>query len=57
MRQTEEALEVEVTVEADLGYLLALPAAYGQEPARRWPVVVFLHGSGERGADLDQVKA
>ena len=30
-------------------YLLALPVAYGKNAGKRWPLVVFLHGSGERG--------
>jgi dienelactone hydrolase len=34
-----------------VGYLLYAPAAYGQEPGRRWPLIVFLHGGGERGDD------
>jgi len=35
---------------------LHLPRGYATS-ARPWPLVVFLHGSGERGADLDRVKA
>lgn len=35
---------------------VALPAGYDAEPARRWPLVVFLHGSGERGDELARVK-
>jgi predicted peptidase len=34
-----------------LNYLLYAPSAYGTDPRRRWPLVVFLHGSGERGTD------
>lgn len=34
---------------------LHLPRGYDDD-ARDWPLVVFLHGSGERGADLDRVK-
>jgi len=34
-----------------LNYLLYAPAAYGSDPKRRWPLIVFLHGSGERGTD------
>lgn len=30
-------------------YVVFVPAAW--EPARRWPVVLFLHGAGERGSD------
>jgi predicted peptidase len=32
-----------------LRYQIYVPAAY--TPRRRWPVVLFLHGSGERGDD------
>lgn len=36
-------------------YLLALPDGYDPAAAERWPLVVFLHGLGERGDDLDLV--
>jgi predicted peptidase len=39
-----------------LRYLLHLPRDHGQDPDRRWPVILFLHGAGERGADLEIVK-
>ncbi len=35
--------------------LLALPPGYDDEPQRQWPLVVFLHGSGERGSELARV--
>ncbi len=31
--------------------LLYLPADYGRDAQRRWPLIVFLHGAGERGTD------
>jgi predicted peptidase len=34
-----------------VNYLLYAPAAAEKNPGRRWPLVVFLHGYGERGAD------
>ncbi len=37
-----------------LDYLLFLPAAY--EQAETHPMIVFLHGAGERGSNLDKVK-
>ena len=37
------------------GYLLFLPKDYGSDN-RKWPVMMFLHGSGERGDDLNLVK-
>ena len=30
-------------------YQVCVPADYTR--ARRWPVILFLHGSGERGSD------
>ena len=41
-------------------YFVYLPAGYHTEPGRLWPVILFLHGGGERGdalEDLDQVLA
>jgi predicted peptidase len=37
-------------------YLLYLPEGYLQDTVTRWPLVLFLHGSGERGHDLEKVK-
>lgn len=39
-----------------LRYWLYLPPGYWTEPGRRWPLVLFLHGRGERGADLNLVR-
>lgn len=39
-------------------FLVYLPDGYESEPETRWPVLVFLHGAGERGdgrEDLDYV--
>lgn len=35
-----------------INYLLSLPEDYGKNPLRKWPLIVFLHGSGERGSSL-----
>lgn len=52
-----------VKVQADDGakdvtvrYWLYLPNEYDAKPAEKWPLVLFLHGSGERGDDLEKVK-
>ena len=37
-------------------YLLALPDGYDADTSKKWPLVIFLHGSGERGSDLAKVK-
>jgi len=36
-------------------YLLYLPAGYDKSN-KKWPLILFLHGSGERGRQLDRVK-
>ena len=36
-------------------YLLFLPADYGQDRAKRWPLILFLHGSGERGSTIEDL--
>ena len=37
-------------------FWLALPADYDKDAKQRWPLVLFLHGSGEKGEDLEKVK-
>ena len=39
----------------ELHYLLFLPSTYAVHP-QRWPLILFLHGAGERGDDLQLVK-
>ena len=39
-----------------LTYLLSLPDGYDKDPEKKWPLVIFLHGSGERGSDINKVK-
>jgi predicted peptidase len=45
-----------VTRTVGLRYLLSLPEGYGRDEGKRWPLILFLHGAGERGDDLEQVK-
>lgn len=37
-------------------YLLALPQGYASDRDKKWPLLVFLHGAGERGDDLELLK-
>ncbi|HWH69700.1 MAG TPA: prolyl oligopeptidase family serine peptidase [Candidatus Sulfotelmatobacter sp.] len=54
--QQERHFEAKVTVTAKLDYLLFLPQGYEQS-RQKWPLMLFLHGSGESGSDLAKVKA
>ncbi|MBU3189382.1 prolyl oligopeptidase family serine peptidase [Clostridium bowmanii] len=38
-----------------LEYLLYLPEDYSKETDKKWPLVLFLHGSGERGENVEMV--
>ncbi len=39
-----------------LNYLLHVPASYGGEPDKQWPMLIFLHGSREVGRDINRVR-
>jgi predicted peptidase len=53
--QTRQKFQTQFTKKAELGYLLYLPPGYDAKAAKQWPVILFLHGSGERGTNLAQV--
>ena len=46
-----------ITKTVEMRYLLYLPPDYNEDVKKRWPMMLYLHGSGERGDDLEQVKA
>ena len=48
---------VSLTLQATLRYWLYVPPGYAEQAEHRWPLVFFLHGSGERGRELQRVKA
>ena len=54
-KQSAKAFETEVTKTVKLDYLLSLPDGYEDDDQKTWPVVVFLHGAGERGNDVNRV--
>ncbi|HEX2945195.1 MAG TPA: dienelactone hydrolase family protein [Clostridia bacterium] len=39
-----------------LKYYLSLPKGYNADGAEKWPLILFLHGSGDRGDDLELIK-
>ena len=49
-QQNEEQFNIPVN------YLLYLPQDYGKDTTKVWPLMLFLHGSGEAGTDLQKVK-
>lgn len=49
---TEQSFTGEISLKVGYRYLLSLPDDYQTDAAKRWPLLVFLHGAGERGDDL-----
>jgi predicted peptidase len=47
----QKPCELDRTIKVQMKYLLALPKDYGQKES--WPLLLFLHGAGERGDNLD----
>jgi predicted peptidase len=56
-QQQPARMEREVKLAVKANYLLYLPKDYGKDPAKKWPVILFLHGMGERGNNINLVKA
>lgn len=50
----QKAEQLATAVKVQMNYLLYLPDNYDQKDS--WPLLLFLHGSGERGDDLELVK-
>ncbi len=54
---TQVAQELKIKAgdkETTVGYWLFLPKSYDKK--KSWPLMLFLHGAGERGSNLNQVK-
>jgi predicted peptidase len=54
LKQEKQAFEKKITITVGLEYLLYLPEDYATS-RKRYPLVLFLHGSGERGSKVEIV--
>jgi predicted peptidase len=52
--QQPKVFEKQIAVK--LNYLLFLPEGYSNDSDKKWPLMLFLHGAGERGSDVNKVK-
>jgi predicted peptidase len=52
--QHAQTMEKQVIVKLD--YLLSIPTDYNKDTKKNYPLILFLHGSGERGSDVNAVK-
>lgn len=48
-----DSVETEHVQRVGYRYLLSLPENYEADSQKKWPLVVFLHGAGERGDNLE----
>jgi predicted peptidase len=55
-KQKSMSFETQVVKTVKLNYLLYLPKDYGKDKEQKFPLIMFLHGAGERGDDLEKVK-
>ncbi len=53
--QTPKQFHFKKTLDVKVNYLLFLPKGYGARAEKRWPLILFLHGAGERGTDIWKV--
>jgi predicted peptidase len=56
VKQTKHLFGRKIEKKVSLSYLLYLPREYDEKPDFRCPLLLFLHGMGERGDDLELVK-
>jgi predicted peptidase len=55
--QTAVTFKKRISHQVVLDYLLHLPEGYDRATKdQSWPLILFLHGAGERGSDLEMVK-
>ncbi len=52
---TSATLDWKIARQGELKYLLYLPLDYNKSEDKKWPLMLFLHGAGERGTDLNRV--
>src|SRR6266481_990078 len=53
--QMAKQLRLKKTQSIQLDYLLFLPKGYEAKSEKRWPLILFLHGAGERGTNVWKV--
>jgi len=52
---TPQSIAWKTVRQGELSYLLYLPVGYNAKSQKKWPLMLFLHGAGERGTNLDRV--
>jgi predicted peptidase len=53
--QVSRTFSAKKTQDIEVRYLLYLPKGYAEDTGKKWPLILFLHGAGERGTDIWKV--
>ncbi len=56
-QQVDQTFQGKITKTVSAQYLIYLPKPYAEDKGVKWPLLLFLHGAGERGSDVNKVKA
>jgi predicted peptidase len=56
MPQTKHKFKKTIAKDVEFDYLLSFPKGYKAKGKKKYPLVMFLHGLGERGSDVDLIK-
>jgi len=56
MSQIPQKFSAKIKIEVQYNYLLHLPKGYDEKSSKGWPAILFLHGLGERGNDVNFLK-
>jgi predicted peptidase len=59
MPKNQKAVTAEITYtrKVKMDYLLFTPKGYDADKNKKWPLMIFLHGAGERGTNVAKVSA
>ena len=52
---TAKTFKWNVSRAGEMQYLSYVPKGYSAKDGKRWPLILFLHGAGERGTDVQRV--
>lgn len=55
MRHQVLSVSITHTERVNLSSLVVLPKNYEADRTKKWPIILYLHGAGERGTDLSQL--
>ncbi|WP_172193806.1 GNAT family N-acetyltransferase [Saccharibacillus qingshengii] len=56
MRKQELQIDTEILKTIRMDYLLYAPSNDGEETGHKWPLILYLHGAGGSGSQLDQLR-